>query len=734
VALQAGHGLGSAGFPSALSRSEWAAEFFLQAGDELGTAHRPAGEGSTLQGANGSQFLRLGQQCSPSLSAARVGVKLPIEPRGRGADTDVCGGAGPCVLLGPLDQVCADRVTLDIAQRNPEVPLIEGARVEAGLEEMAHAPAARVEIQRIAAVGTAQSDGHGGGLVRDDDQMDVIGHQAIGENAQPGLFTVGLETVQIRLAVGVGEEDALVVDAALSDMMRHTYGHGARETGHMLGKWSAERISLPGPYLSVPVFHNSSGQPLLALGFAWGGATDNGNLTQATVASGSNSTFTQNFTYDNVNRLSTANETAASTQYWSFTFGYDQYGNMWVPTWSGSGLPAPPITSNIYTNNFIGTGTSYDSAGNQTLVGGNTLTFDAENHQVQVAESQSNGGGTETYAYDGDGHRVQKSGPAGTATFLYDALGRLAGEIDSVAAAPTCVTCYLSPDHLGTSRLTTDANGAVTDCHDYLPFGVEIPASVSGRAGCYNSNFLVDNVNQKFTGKERDAESGLDYFGARYFSGAQGRFTSPDPLLNAGRPDNPQTWNKYAYTLNNPLKYTDPTGLYEWSQKCGDDDAQCQANRQQFRDALATIRNAANQYEEGSDERNKLEAVLDKYGDEGEKNKVSIKFGEAGGFPAKESTSLFGKKTITFDMKMLGDSFRNSNSINPDYKPSIGWGEVVAHEGAHMLDRFAFGNPVNRTGALRTETNAFDTQSFVPKATNQYSFCGKAGTERCGPS
>ena len=171
--------------------------------------------------------------------------------------------------------------------------------------------------------------------------------------------------------------------------------------------------------------------------------------------------------------------------------------------------------------------------------------------------------------------------------------------------------------------------------------------------------------------------------------------TSPDPLLNAGRPDNPQTWNKYAYTLNNPLKYTDPTGLYEWSQKCGDDDAQCQANRQQFRDALATIRNAANQYEEGSDERNKLEAVLDKSGDEGEKNKVSIKFGEAGGFPAQESTSLFGKKTITFDMKMLGDSFRNSNSINPDYKPSIGWGEVVAHEGAHMLDRFAFGNPVN---------------------------------------
>jgi hypothetical protein len=122
----------------------------------------------------------------------------------------------------------------------------------------------------------------------------------------------------------------------------------------------------------------------------------------------------------------------------------------------------------------------------------------------------------------------------------------------------------------------------------------------------------------------------------------------------------------------------------------------------------------------GSDERKKLDAVLDKFGDEGQKNKVFIKFGDAGGFPADESTSLFGGKiTITFDMKMLNGEF---SSNNPNYKPEIGWGEVVAHEGAHMLDKFLFGNPVNRSGALRTETNAFDTQSFVPKATNQYSF------------
>lgn len=63
------------------------------------------------------------------------------------------------------------------------------------------------------------------------------------------------------------------------------------------------------------------------------------------------------------------------------------------------------------------------------------------------------------------------------------------------------------------------------------------------------------------SGKERDAETGLDYFGARYFSGAQGRFTTPDPLGASGKASNPQTWNRYAYALNNPLKFVDPDGL-----------------------------------------------------------------------------------------------------------------------------------------------------------------------------
>lgn len=73
-----------------------------------------------------------------------------------------------------------------------------------------------------------------------------------------------------------------------------------------------------------------------------------------------------------------------------------------------------------------------------------------------------------------------------------------------------------------------------------------------------------------FTGKERDGETGLDFFGARYLSSAQGRFTSPDPLMASAKTSNPQTWNRYAYALNNPLRFVDPDGM-EVPESCSKD-------------------------------------------------------------------------------------------------------------------------------------------------------------------
>jgi RHS repeat-associated protein len=69
-------------------------------------------------------------------------------------------------------------------------------------------------------------------------------------------------------------------------------------------------------------------------------------------------------------------------------------------------------------------------------------------------------------------------------------------------------------------------------------------------------------MNIPFLGsKERDIETGLDYFGERYYSSLTGRFTSVDPLMASAKTGDPQTWNRYTYALNNPLRYVDPDGM-----------------------------------------------------------------------------------------------------------------------------------------------------------------------------
>src|SRR5205809_6176941 len=93
-------------------------------------------------------------------------------------------------------------------------------------------------------------------------------------------------------------------------------------------------------------------------------------------------------------------------------------------------------------------------------------------------------------------------------------------------------------------------------------------STVASRATVFGYN-LQDGVRQKFTEKERDNESGLDYFGARYYSSAQGRFTSVDLIMiHADRMLEPQRLNLYMYSRNNPLRFIDPDGLddYEYDQ------------------------------------------------------------------------------------------------------------------------------------------------------------------------
>lgn len=96
-------------------------------------------------------------------------------------------------------------------------------------------------------------------------------------------------------------------------------------------------------------------------------------------------------------------------------------------------------------------------------------------------------------------------------------------------------------------------NAAGSSCEqdiDYYPYG-----------GQQNDYCNTVAQHYKFTGKERDTESGLDNFEARYDASALGRFMTPDPGGVGARLTSPQTWNAYAYVENNPLNLTDPSGL-----------------------------------------------------------------------------------------------------------------------------------------------------------------------------
>jgi RHS repeat-associated protein len=121
--------------------------------------------------------------------------------------------------------------------------------------------------------------------------------------------------------------------------------------------------------------------------------------------------------------------------------------------------------------------------------------------------------------------------------------------------ASSTVHYYLS-DQLGSASVITDSSGNVQEQMDFYPFG----------GVAYTSG--ADTNRYKFTGKERDSESNLDEFGARYYASSLGRFMTPDWAADDTIPvslpwadfRNPQSLNLYSYALNNPVTYVDPDG------------------------------------------------------------------------------------------------------------------------------------------------------------------------------
>jgi RHS repeat-associated protein len=315
--------------------------------------------------------------------------------------------------------------------------------------------------------------------------------------------------------------------------------------------------------------------------------------------------------------------------YACWAWSYDSYGNRTLEAFSsvpctGSNL-VPQVQAfygTVNTNNRIQSISgnnlatfSYDASGNTLYDGNNEYWYDAEGQLCAVQSQRYTGAAVIQYIYDAEGARIGKgtlaSAPSSyTATcapplasgftltewYLVDLGGDQVTEL-SEQGLPTPQTekwqhsnvwaggkltatydynyghggiHFELADPLGTKRVQANALGQIDEQCTSLPFGNDInnPPNLAGTSCTFVANLLStadDATEHHFTGKERDSESGNDYFEARYYSSAMGRFMSPDWSAKAepvpySRLDDPQTLNLYSYVANNPLVRADLDG------------------------------------------------------------------------------------------------------------------------------------------------------------------------------
>ena len=319
------------------------------------------------------------------------------------------------------------------------------------------------------------------------------------------------------------------------------------------------------------------------------------------------------FSYDTLNRLATAAGSQDYNPYPNLCWSYDNFGNRTAQTASATAYtnsnggantcPAGSGPSYIETynasNQFSGGLQTYDGAGNiqADSATGNLYLYDGEGRLCAMEQKIAGVTAMTQYLYDAEGHRVAKGsittfncnaasngftaaavyvlGPGGEQltemanisstqtpswqwahTNVY-AAGQLAATYDADLSGQTEGRLYFHlSDWLGTRRQQTDYAANPVLNFTGLPYGdgiSTIPVS---------ANDTADATEHHFTGKERDSESGNDYFGARYHASTMGRFLSPDPLfISPERLADPQSLNLYSYVRNNPLGLTDDTGL-----------------------------------------------------------------------------------------------------------------------------------------------------------------------------
>jgi len=336
----------------------------------------------------------------------------------------------------------------------------------------------------------------------------------------------------------------------------------------------------------------------------------NSNITQIRELTGPTPRGNMTYAYDALDRLTSAYGTTMSGEPAGdqfnprFKYAYDPLGRMISnsrflnPSYSdytleyeysanpGSDRPAQGVRAirftkaavpAVYAHTF-----TYDAAGNLVsstndsgALAGNELARSYVWDALGRLQSVTNAGGTTAFAYDQSKTRVKKTGPSGESVVYIGDIAEVtsAGMTKHIFAGPIRVATiqpgdrklFTMTDHLRSSTLITDEDGAVVQRMDYEPYGALIENVRSGNA---------EGLRHTYTGQEDDTETGLMYYGARYYDPVVGMFTSPDLLTRLPqepqrfeRPDvfvasrtDPQRLNRFAYCSNNPMVYVDDTG------------------------------------------------------------------------------------------------------------------------------------------------------------------------------
>ena len=310
--------------------------------------------------------------------------------------------------------------------------------------------------------------------------------------------------------------------------------------------------------------------------------TPNSNLAKVTDSV----TGTWSYGYDTLNRLSNGIASSGSYSGKTACWVYDPFGNRTSealstttcnnnpPKTSWADYTASNTNRMDSTSNNTGQINGYDSAGNETADGLNSYLYDAEGRICAVGTSSR--APIAGYIYDADGNRVGKFTPstfscaspsAVTAGMVLGFGGEQLSEItgsgfwdhSNAFANGQLLATYKSShlyfslnDWLGTRRAEVSNSCTPPTTYSNLPFGTALTTT----GGCPYT------TEQHFTGKERDSDSGNDYFGARHMTSSFGRFLSSDRTTYSTFLGDPQSWNHYVYAANNPLRKVDRNGLW----------------------------------------------------------------------------------------------------------------------------------------------------------------------------